>query len=122
MLSKCISLNEVKWLFNKFNNLETSLFTVIWNTILERINRTSKELQSTSIDLNTAVILLRSLHSYIYKLRDEFNNLEKKAKQLFKILTYSSKRARYIKQYNLSYSILHSKRKLHFEETDQPDE
>ena len=77
-----ISLNEAKWLFNKFNNLETSLFTVIWNTILERINRTSKELQSTSLDLNTAVILLKSMHSYIYKLRDEFNNLEKKAKQL----------------------------------------
>ena len=42
MLSKCISLNEATWLFNKFNNLETSLFTVIWNTILERIHRTSK--------------------------------------------------------------------------------
>ena len=82
MLSKCISLNEAEWLFNTFNNLETSLFTVIWNTILERINRTSKELQSTSIDLNTVVILLKSLHSYIYKLRGEFNNLEKKAKQL----------------------------------------
>ena len=104
MISKCISLNEAEWLFNTFNNLETSLFTVIWNTILERINRTSKELQSTSLDLNTVVILLNSLHSYIYKLRDEFNNLEKKAKQLCKILTYSSKRARYIKQYNLSYS------------------
>ena len=83
-----------------------SLFTVIWNTILERINRTSKELQSTSLNINTAVriILLKSLHSYIYKLRDEFNNLEKKAKQLCNILTYSSKRARYIKQCNLSYS------------------
>ena len=96
MLSKCISLNEAEWLFNTFNNLKISLFTVIWNTILERINRTSKELQSTSIDLNTVVILLKSLNSYIYKLRDEFNNLEKKAKQLG--------RSRYIKQYNLSYS------------------
>ena len=75
-----ISLNEAKWLFNKFNNLEMSLFTVIWNNILERIHRTSKELQS--LDLNTAVILLNSLHSYMYKLRDEFNNLEKNAKQL----------------------------------------
>ena len=42
MLSKCIYLNEAKWLFNKFNNLETSLFTVIWNTISERIHCTSK--------------------------------------------------------------------------------
>ena len=77
---------------------------MILNTIVERINHTSKELQSTSLDLNTAVILLKSLHSYVYKLIDEFNNLEKKAKQLCKIITYSSKRARYIKQYNLSYS------------------
>ena len=77
---------------------------MIWNTIVERINHTSKELQSTSLDLNTAVILLKSLHSCVYKLIYEFNNLEKKAKQLCKILTYSSKRTRYIKKYNLSYS------------------
>ena len=77
---------------------------MIWNTIVEHIKHTSKELQSTSLDLNTAVILLKSLHSYVYKLIDEFNNLEKKVKQLCKIITYSSKRARYIKQYNLSYS------------------
>ena len=91
MLSKCISLNKAKWLFNKFNNMETSLSTVTWNTILERINRNSKELQSTSLDLNTAVILLKSLHSYIYKLRDEFNNFEKKAKQLCKLLNIHQK-------------------------------
>ncbi len=39
---------------------------------MERLHQTSIKLQSTNVDLNEAVKLLRSLNNYVSSLRDAF--------------------------------------------------
>ena len=46
---------------------------------MERFNSTSQKLQSSSIDLNEAVLLLKSLESFIANLRGRFDYFEEKA-------------------------------------------
>jgi hypothetical protein len=47
---------------------------------MERFHQTSIKLQSTNMDLNEAVKLLRSLNNYVASLRDAFEDFEEKGK------------------------------------------
>ena len=50
--------NTTTSLCEKMWKVETGFYTGFWHVILDRFNRTSKRLQSTTTDLNTAVALL----------------------------------------------------------------
>lgn len=55
------------------------MMTIFWDRILGRFKATSDKLQTSDIDLATAVWLLQSLLSYVGTLRDQFADLEKSA-------------------------------------------
>ena len=60
-------------LYDTMCKLETGFYVSFWNTVLERFNQTSKSLQSEATDLNTAVILMKSLSVFVESLRDRFD-------------------------------------------------
>ena len=62
--------------------------TVVWHTILERLNVTSLSLQKFDIDLISAVKLYDSLVTFLLQLRDRFDETEEKAKSYVKIQEY----------------------------------
>ena len=77
--------HEANSLSECMEQLETAFLCEFWNEILDRINATSKKLQSPTIDLKSAVELLRSLELYFETLRDRFSDFEKNAKKLLNI-------------------------------------
>ena len=58
----------------------TIFLTILWNDILERVNKTSKVLQSKDVDILVAMNLLTSLKTYLQEIRDKFSEYEEKAK------------------------------------------
>jgi hypothetical protein len=69
---------EASALVKKLNKFETAFMTIFWNTILIRVNETSKLLQSTSMELSTAVALLKSLSAFLVVQREHFGDYYKK--------------------------------------------
>ena len=63
---------------DKLNTLENCILLVFWSVIMERLHQTSIKLQSTNVDLNETVKLLRSLNNYVSSLRDAFEDFEEK--------------------------------------------
>ena len=57
--------------------LEYTILTVVWNTILQRFNACSKALQNISIELRTAVILHECLLVFIQSLPDNLDEYGK---------------------------------------------
>jgi hypothetical protein len=66
-------------LVKKLVKRETAFLTSFWSTILERINETSKLLQSETIDLGTAVALLKSLLVFLTSQRHNFEQYNDQA-------------------------------------------
>ncbi|XP_014678126.1 PREDICTED: zinc finger MYM-type protein 1-like [Priapulus caudatus] len=66
--------NTASSLYGVMNKIETGFYTVFWDSILDRFNRTSKSLQGNNTDLNTAVALLKSLSTFVHGLRDRFED------------------------------------------------
>ena len=66
---------EARGILSKLNTLENCILLVVfWSVVLERFYQTSIKLQSTYMDLNEAVKLLRSLNNYVSSLRDAFED------------------------------------------------
>ena len=63
---------EARGILSKLDTLENCILLVFWSVIMERFHQTSIKLQSTNMDLNEAVKLLRSLNNYVSSLRDAF--------------------------------------------------
>ena len=63
--------SEADSLVHAMAKVETCFMTVFWNTILKRTNQTIKMLQSETIDLCTAVALLRSLNQFFAEQRSQ---------------------------------------------------
>lgn len=64
---------EASGLRRQLDRFETIFMTIFWNSILERFNNTSKELQKVNIDLGKVVELYQSLIHFITSIRnDEF--------------------------------------------------
>ncbi|XP_047146311.1 zinc finger MYM-type protein 1-like [Hydra vulgaris] len=55
---------------------ETGILAQLWSKILKRFNLTSKYLQGTDMDLNTATELLRSLGDFVHSPRSQFTAFE----------------------------------------------
>lgn len=69
---KDIVRNEATSLSKKMSNLETALFALFWNDVLERFNATNKMLQDPKMILESAVRALESLKLFVESKRDEF--------------------------------------------------
>ena len=76
-------------LSSQMDKLETCFFTEFWNFILQRFDATSKSLQQSSLDLNSAVKLLRSLSAFIQTLRTRFESFTVSGGELSGTLTFS---------------------------------
>jgi len=100
--------SEAVGLLKKINRLETVFMTIFWTNILERVNKTSKKLQSVDIDLITVVELYQSLIHYIESLRNENS---------FKILEDIAIKKSGIKDYN-DHNKRKRKRKMHIDENN----
>ncbi|XP_045033909.1 zinc finger MYM-type protein 1-like [Daphnia magna] len=74
---------EANGLVEKFNKLETAVLTVILASVLERVNKVNKQLQSVAIDLGIVVEFYSSLVAFTKEVRDNYNNYEKQAVELF---------------------------------------
>ena len=60
----------------------------MWNTVLERFNKTSKSVQAEEIELGTVVTLLESLSSFLISLRSKFDEFERRAIGVAHVKTY----------------------------------
>lgn len=63
---------------NSLHLLETGILCEMWNAILQPFNKCSINLQSSQIDISTAVALLKSLQTVIQTIRDNFDVYEQK--------------------------------------------
>ncbi|CAM1319945.1 Uncharacterised protein r2_g2830 [Pycnogonum litorale] len=70
--------------------LEMAVLCVVWDTILERFNATSKTLQEVNIDLGTCVSLYESLQYFVKSIRTEeaFYSYEERAKFMMEGSSY----------------------------------
>lgn len=88
--------HEAGSLCSKMWKFETALLTIIWDTILQSINRTSKTLQNSSLDISSLVPLYNSLIQFINTVRENLNEYEEEAKILVDGETYSVQRKKNI--------------------------
>ena len=58
---------------------EAGFMCELWNDILQRFNQCNILLQSSSIELTTAVSLMKSLNQFVTKCREKFNSYDVKA-------------------------------------------
>jgi len=73
---------EAEGLIARLNQLETGIYTVFWNDILQRVDATNRSLQSTKLVLNTAVASLTGLRDFVSSKRDSFESYERQGEQL----------------------------------------
>jgi hypothetical protein len=71
--------NEARGLLRQLQRLETALMATVWGSLLEKFNKTSVQLQNSSIDVGVAVELYRTLIQAVKDARDRFDSFEKKA-------------------------------------------
>lgn len=63
------------------SKLEFTILTELWNSVLQRINKTSTLLQKQNITLDVAINLLSAIDEFIIGLRDNFDNFDSSARQ-----------------------------------------
>ena len=69
--------SEAIRLSKRLKDLESSILLELWNIILERMNKTSKTLQTERLPFNNAVHLLKSLWGFVDSQCDRFDEFEK---------------------------------------------
>ncbi|KAF2886302.1 hypothetical protein ILUMI_19871, partial [Ignelater luminosus] len=81
--------SEATGLQKKLKRLEAAILVIVWNTILDRFNSTSKKLQQSQIDLSTVVQLYDSVALFLQDMRNkQFSHYEEKAKLLSGVENY----------------------------------
>ncbi|KAL7881031.1 hypothetical protein SRHO_G00032850 [Serrasalmus rhombeus] len=76
MKEKCVTRSEASALCDKLDTLETAFMAYFWDTILQRFQATSLQLQKHDIDICTATQLLLSLRDFVAAQRDNFEVFE----------------------------------------------
>ncbi len=79
-------------------NMETIFPTILRNDMLERMNKTSKVLQSKDVNILVATNLLVSMKTYLQETRDKFSEYEFKARSMCPDTHYSDEKKREQKQ------------------------
>ena len=74
--------SEASVLLKKLQKFENILNIVVWDTLLQRFNKTSIDLQKTSFNLNKVTKLYKSLIEFTQNVRDNFDVYEKLAKDM----------------------------------------
>lgn len=69
---------KARGLHDRMCMLETGIYTIFWNDILERVNVTSKMLQDSQLNLNCAVAAVKSLEHFTESKRDCFDDYERR--------------------------------------------
>lgn len=88
--------HEARGLHSKMCKFEVALMTIIWDTILQRINSTNKCLQNTGLDISSLVPVYDSLIKFINVVRENLDAYETEAKELVDEMTYSIQREKTI--------------------------
>ncbi|KAG6937963.1 zinc finger MYM-type containing 1 [Chelydra serpentina] len=70
---------EAKLLAEKFEKYNIAVFTLLWNSLLQRINAVSKLLQKSDTNLLNAAQLLASVTSFVMEVRNDYSSVEAKA-------------------------------------------
>ena len=83
---------EAQGLTKKMKKLETGVMAELWYKILERMNMTSKMLQSATLDINNAVALLSSLRTFIASLRPQFDVFERRGQEFTAVDSFQTKK------------------------------
>lgn len=86
--------DQARGLYEIMNKLETGIYAVLWNDILQNINKTSLKLQSPKTGLNTSIACLKSLQCFIEQKRSEFDHYEKAGKEISGAQQYSQENKR----------------------------
>ena len=78
------AIHDAKSLVKKLEKLNTPLMCVIWNDILENMNRINKALQEPGIEIGSVVSNYETLQKYLTSLREhsKFDNFEEQAKSM----------------------------------------
>ncbi|KAL7870428.1 hypothetical protein SRHO_G00079250 [Serrasalmus rhombeus] len=76
MEEKCVTRSEASALCDKLDTLEMAFMAYFWDTILQRFQATSLQLQKHDIDICTATQLLLSLRDFVAAQRDNFEVFE----------------------------------------------
>lgn len=85
---------KARGLSERLCQLETGIYTVFWNDMLQRFNATSKILQNPKLDLNSAVAAIKSLQVFVESKRDSFKEYEKEGIDKSGTTEYVRKRER----------------------------
>ena len=73
---KKVTVVEANSLLKKMKKFETVLMTVAWNTIMQRMNQTSKSLQAINCTVLRGAKLLLALKAFIGEYREKFDDIE----------------------------------------------
>ena len=78
------TIHEFKCLLQDLSKKKTAVMSVFWAVILERFDAVSKSLQKETIEIQTAVNMLKSLSDFVTSQRDLFDKYEEKANEKVK--------------------------------------
>ncbi|XP_046973656.1 zinc finger MYM-type protein 1-like [Vanessa cardui] len=79
---------EARGIRLKLERFETALMAVFWGCLLDRINATSKKLQSVEIDITIVIELYDTLIHFVGETRENFDEFENKAIKLSFVQEY----------------------------------
>ena len=89
-----VTMREAEGLWKEIENLETIFLIILWNDKVERMNITSKILQSKDVNILVATNLLESMKTYLPETRDKFSEYEFKARSMCPDTHYSDEKKR----------------------------
>jgi hypothetical protein len=85
---KPIPRNEARGIRLKLEKLETAFMVVFWNIMLERLNKVSAQIQSSSVDVLTISDLYGSLLEFVIAERENFTYFEENAIKMSELKQY----------------------------------
>jgi hypothetical protein len=85
---KPIPRNEARGIRLKLEKLETAFMVVFWNIMLERLNKVSAQIQSSSVDVLTISDLYGSLLEFVIAERENFTYFEESAIKMSELKQY----------------------------------
>eukprot|EP00731_Ephydatia_muelleri_P022003 Em0014g594a len=97
-LQKCDTRSEALAMANIMDTLETVFMTVFWSALLQRIHESSQLLQSTTIEIGSAIAVLKSLLGFLEAQRSLFDDYKARAVAISKTPCFKEVRVRRAKR------------------------
>lgn len=89
---------EARSLCKKMEKFETAVNAVVWDCILQRLNKTSQSLQKSTDNLSQVSPLFQSLVKFVQFVRESFELYEKEALELLPDAQYADSRIKTVPQ------------------------